>query len=386
MKTIITLNKISPLGLDIFDTQKYVIDNDSATPDGIMVRSASMLDRLLPTSLLAIARAGAGVNNIPVEKCSEQGIVVFNTPGANANAVKELVLFGLFVASRKIGPALLWAQTLCGDDVAKQVEKGKSDFVGPEVFGKKLGVIGLGAIGVQVANAAMALGMEVYGYDPYLSVDAAWQLSRGVHHATNIREVYENCDYITLHLPLNANTKEMINAEALKKMKHGVRILNFARGELVENEDMLAAIAEKQVCCYVTDFPCEKLLHKDGVIAIPHLGASTPESEENCAIMAAQQLVDYLENGNIKNSVNFPDVIMPRMAGTRLGILHKNVPAMISGISSAVSVAGLNIANLTNKSKKDLAYTMIDVEGAVSDVLTETIQKIDGVIKVNIYR
>lgn len=388
MFVIETLDKISPVGMDIFDKGKYVCEAEAENAGGIMVRSSSMHDKVLPKSLKAIARAGAGVNNIPIDACSEKGIVVFNTPGANANGVKELVIFGLILAARKVFPGMSWVQTLANEaDVPKLVEKGKGAFAGPEIKGKKLGVIGLGAIGIQVANAAISLGMDVYGYDPFLSVDSAWQLSRGVKHAAAIKEVYQNCDFITLHLPLTQSTREMINAESIGMMKHGVRILNFARGELVENNDILAAIAERQVRCYVTDFPNAQLLGQDGVLAIPHLGASTPESEDNCAIMAAEQMVDYLENGNIKNSVNFPDVYVPRSAGTRVGVMHKNIPAMIAGISNAFSIAGINIETLTNKSKKDLAYTMMDIiDGDVTEAVVASIAAIEGVIRVNVYR
>ncbi|MEG1778265.1 MAG: 3-phosphoglycerate dehydrogenase family protein, partial [Angelakisella sp.] len=371
MFVIETLDKISPVGMDIFDKSKFVCEATAENPNGIMVRSSQMHELPLPKSLRAIARAGAGVNNIPVDSCSEKGIVVFNTPGANANGVKELTIFGLILASRKIFDGMTWVQTLAKEqDVPKLVEKGKSAYAGPEIKGKKLGVIGLGAIGIQVANAALSLGMEVYGYDPFLSVDAALQLSRGVKHAAAIKDVYQNCDFITLHLPLGPNTKEMINAQSIAMMKHGVRILNFARGELVESADILAAIEERQVRCYVTDFPSAELLGHNGVLAIPHLGASTPESEDNCAIMAAQQPVDFLENGNIKNSVNFPEVSAPRTAGTRVCVMHKNIPAMIAGISNAFSAAGINIETLTNKSKKDLAYTMADiVDGDITEAV-----------------
>lgn len=389
MYVIQTLNKISPIGMDIFDSNKYLCDAEAANPNGILVRSAAMHEMELPECLRAIARAGAGVNNIPVDKCTEKGIVVFNTPGANANGVKELAVLGLILASRKIAPGMAWVQTLAaeGDSVPALVEKGKGQFAGPEIKGKKLGVIGLGAIGILVANAAIALGMEVYGYDPYLSVDAAWQLSRGVHHAATLKEVYQHCDFISLHLPLNANTREMINAETIGMMKHGVRILNFARGELVNNKDILSAIEEKQVRCYVTDFPNAELLGHDGVLAIPHLGASTPESEDNCALMAAEQMVDYLENGNIKNSVNFPDVSAPRTTGVRIGVLHKNIPAMLSGITKVLSESGINIETMTNKSKKDNAYTLLDIiEGEVGESIVKEMENIDGVIKVTLYR
>lgn len=328
------------------------------------------------------------MNNIPLDRCSKEGIVVFNTPGANANAVKELTILGLLLSARKVYPAMTWVQTIAdqGDQVPKLVEKGKSAYTGPELLGKRLGVIGLGAIGVMVANAAVQLGMEVYGYDPYLSVDAAWGLSSAVHHAATLKEVYSGSDFLTLHLPLNASTKEMLDADAFAMMRPGVRVLNFARGELVNNEDMLAALESRQVTCYVTDFPSEKLLGHPGILAIPHLGASTPESEDNCASMAAKELMDYLENGNITHSVNFPDVSMPRSAGTRIGVLHQNIPAMISGISQVLSAEGINIENLTNKSRGEMAYTMIDVAGQVGDALADRIRAIDGVIRVLLYR
>jgi D-3-phosphoglycerate dehydrogenase len=387
MYRILTLNKISPAGLDILDRQKYAWGEEEARPDGVLVRSAAMHDMEFPDSLRAIARAGAGVNNIPIDLCSQKGIAVFNTPGANANAVKELTLLGLLLSARKVWPGMRWVQTLAGQEgVAKLVEKGKSQFVGPEIAGKKLGVIGLGAIGILVANAAVGLGMEVYGYDPYLSVAAAWKLDRSVRHAATLGEIYQNCDFITLHLPLNDSTRGMINSQAMASMKHGVRILNFSRGELVQDADMLEALAERQVRCYVTDFPNEALVGNEGVLALPHLGASTPESEDNCARMAAQELMDYLENGNIQNSVNLPDLAMPRTAGTRICVIHKNVPAMISGISGVLADAGLNIDNLTNKSKKEMAYTMMDVDGPAADAVAEAIKKLDGVIRVTLYR
>ena len=388
MFTIQTLNKISPVGMDIFDKQKFLCGNEVANPDGIIVRSASLHEMAFPPSLKAIARAGAGTNNIPLDKCSDAGIVVFNTPGANANAVKELTLFGILLSARRVYPAMTWVQSLAGqgEEVPKLVEKEKGRFVGPEVLGKKLGVIGLGAIGVMVANAARQLGMEVYGYDPYLSVDAAWNISRSIHHAATAKEVYENCDFITIHVPLTGDTRHMINSESIAMMKHGVRILNFARGELVSNEDILTALEERQVRCYVTDFPCDALLGKPGVLAIPHLGASTPESEDNCACMAAQELVDYLENGNIRNSVNFPDVSMPRSTRTRVAVLHRNVPAMSSGITNALSQAGINIQNMTNKSRRDMAYTVADVDGTVTDAVADRIAAIENGVRVNLSR
>ncbi|RPF47244.1 D-3-phosphoglycerate dehydrogenase [Hydrogenoanaerobacterium saccharovorans] len=388
MYSIKTLNKISPAGTDNFDKTKYQFVDENTAADAIMVRSASLHDMAFDTRLKAIARAGAGVNNIPVEKCSEQGIVVFNTPGANANAVKELVLAGILISARKVIPAIDWAKTLKGQgaEVGKLVEKGKGSFAGPEVAGKKLGVIGLGAIGVLVANTARHLGMQVYGYDPYLSVDTAWGLSREIIHAKSLREIYQNCDFITIHVPLTPETKDMINSESLESCKNGVRILNFARGDLVNSEDIIAAIGTGKVSAYVTDFPCDELIGVDGVIAIPHLGASTPESEDNCAKMAAMQLIDFLENGNIKNSVNLPTLQMERSGSCRIALIHKNVPTMITKISQAISDEGLNIDNLTNKSKKEYAYTVVDVDGHVSQALLAKLNEIENVVRVNLYR
>lgn len=380
---ICTLNKIAACGTDRLGAG-YTVTDVLDTADGVMVRSAAMHDMALPQSLLAIARAGAGVNNIPVDKCSDAGIVVFNTPGANANAVKELVIAGLLLSSRKVVPAIAWAKTLKGegDMVGKLVEKGKSAFAGPEIAGKKLGVIGLGAIGVLVANAARALGMEVYGYDPFLSVDTAWKLSRDVHHAVDLETIYKECDYITVHVPLLPDTKGMLNADAFAVMKDGVRVLNFARDGLVNSADMLAALESGKVAAYVVDFPTEEMLDVENVIAIPHLGASTPESEDNCAVMAADELKDYLENGNILHSVNFPDVQAPRAAANRICVLHKNVPNMLAQISAVVSAAGINIASMVNKSKKDYAYTLLDVECAPAAATLDGITGIDGVIRV----
>ena len=381
---ICTLNKIAACGTDRL--AGYTITDDMAGAAGVMVRSAAMHDMDLPDTLLGIARAGAGVNNIPIDKCSEQGIVVFNTPGANANAVKELVLAGLFLASRKVVDGIAWAQTLKGegDAVGKLVEKGKGAFVGPEILGKKLGVVGLGAIGVLVANAAVALGMDVYGYDPFLSVDAAWKLSRHIHHANTLDEIYAECDYITIHVPLVPDTKGMLNEAAFAAMKDGVRILNFSRAGLVDSDAMLAALEAGKVAAYVVDFPTDEMLGVQGVVAIPHLGASTPESEDNCAVMAANQLKAYLEDGNIINSVNFPDVNVPRAGDVRVCVLHRNIPNMLAQISSVVSACGVNIASMTNKSRKDLAYTLLDVEGAVCDDVADKIAAIDGIIRVRV--
>lgn len=387
MRKIRILNKISPSGLDVFDRTQYQITDDCENPTAILVRSASMHEMELPKTLLAIGRAGAGVNNIPVDKCTEKGVVVFNTPGANANAVKEMVLCALLMSARKIYPGMVWAQTLKGKgaEVPALVEKGKSKFVGPELAGKALGVIGLGAIGIEVANTARHLGMEVYGYDPYLSVDRAWGISRAIHHADNLKEIYEKCDFITLHVPCTSETKGMINNQSISQMKHGVRLLNFARGELVSNEDLLAGLEEKQIRCYVTDFPSEELLGHPGVLVIPHLGASTPESEENCATMAAMELVDFLENGNITNAVNLPAVSMPRSGDMRITVIHKNIPAMLTQIATLISDGGINIENLTNKSRKDYAYTMVDVTGDVNEEHVRKLRGIEGVIRVTVY-
>ena len=380
---ILTLNKIAACGTDLFG-DAYAVSDAAENPTGILVRSASMHEMELPSSLLAVARAGAGVNNIPLDTCSEAGVVVFNTPGANANAVKELVIAGLLLASRKVVPAIDWAKTLKGEGAAvgKLVEKGKSQFAGPEILGKKLGVIGLGAIGVLVANAAKSLGMEVYGYDPYLSVDAAWALSRSIHHATTLEQIYAECDYITLHLPLNDGTRGMIGADTLAQMKDGVRILNFARGELVESEAMKKALAEGKVAAYVVDFPSDEMLCVENVVAIPHLGASTPESEDNCAVMAVQELKAYLEQGIIRNSVNFPAMELEKSSAVRVCVLHRNVPTMLAQISAVISESGVNIDTLTNRSRKEYAYTVADISADVAQDVLDKVAAIDGVIRV----
>lgn len=387
MYNIQTLNKISKYGTDKFDTAKYTVADTVENPDAIMVRSAAMHDMEFGSNLLAIARAGAGVNNIPVDKCAEQGICVFNTPGANANAVKELVIAGLLISSRKVPEAMTWAQGLKGNgaEVGKMVEKGKSQFAGPEIMGKTLGVIGLGAIGVLVANAAIALGMKVVGYDPYLSVKAALGLDPAVKAVADIKELYAAADYVTIHVPYNADTKGTINADTIALMKDGVRILNFARGELVDNAAITAALESGKVAAYVVDFPSDEILGVKNAIAIPHLGASTPESEDNCAMMAALELIDYIENGNIKNSVNYPDASM-NAAGTKICVMHKNVPAVISSLTTVLGDAGINIDNMLNKSKKDYAYTMIDVSGDVSDDVIGKIKAVDSVIRVRVIK
>ncbi len=387
MYNIQTLNKISTYGTDNFDKAKYAISDTCENPDAIMVRSAAMHDMEFGSNLLAIARAGAGVNNIPVDKCAADGICVFNTPGANANAVKELVIAGLLISSRKVPEAMNWAQTLKGNgaEVGKMVEKGKSQFAGPEILGKTLGVIGLGAIGVLVANAAIALGMKVVGFDPYLSVKAALGLDPQVKAVADVKELYAASDYVTIHVPFNADTKGTINAETIGMMKDGVRVLNFARGELVDNAAMIAALESGKVAAYVVDFPSDEILGVKNAIAIPHLGASTPESEDNCAMMAALELIDYIENGNIKNSVNYPDASM-NAVGTKICIMHKNVPAVISALTAALGDAGINIDNMLNKSKKDYAYTMIDTSADISDAVVEKLKAVDTVIKVRVIK
>ncbi|MEG0012700.1 MAG: phosphoglycerate dehydrogenase [Cellulosilyticaceae bacterium] len=382
MYSIYTLNKVSEEGLKGFDA-KYQIQEQIEKSDAIIVRSAKMHDISLPDTVKAIARAGAGVNNIPIATYARQGVVVFNTPGANANAVKELVIAGLLLSSRKVVEGINWANTLT-IDVAKEVEKGKGDFVGPELLGKKIGVIGLGAIGVMVANAVQSLGMDVIGYDPYISIDAAWGLSRDIRHAVSIDEALEQADYITIHVPLLENTKYMFDKELFSKMKNNVRILNFSRDTLVNNEDLKVAITEGIVARYVTDFPVEEVMGIPEIICIPHLGASTPESEENCAIMAVKQIKDYLETGNIVNSVNLPCCEMAWHAPFRLTIIHKNIPAMIGQITHIIANEKINITDMINKSKGEWAYTIIDTDTMITRQNIENIQEIKDVIKVRV--
>ena len=384
MYNIKLLNKISNVGLKKYDTSKYVYGDDVQNPDAVMVRSASMHDMQMPESLLAIARAGAGTNNIPVSDCADNGIVVFNTPGANANAVKELVILGLLLSSRKVTKAVDWCKTIKGegDNVGKTVEKGKSAFAGPEIKGKTLGVIGLGAIGRLVAEAAVDLGMSVIGYDPYLPENA--ELKPGITVNNNLDEIFPVADYITVHVPLTPDTKHMINAESIAKMKNTVRIMNFARGDLADSNAVINALDEGEMACYVTDFPDAKLIGVDGVIAIPHLGASTPESEENCAEMAAQELIDYLEDGNIKNSVNMPNVFMHRTGKVRVTVIHKNQPNMIATITDTISKDGVNIASFEDKNRGEIAYSIIDCDNAVSDRIANDINSIEGVIRVRV--
>ena len=384
MYNIKLLNNISDVIYTHLTPESFQITDDLESAHGILVRSASMHDMELPPNLLGIARAGAGVNNIPIDKYTDQGIVVFNTPGANANAVKELVLASLFLTSRKIYEGIEWVKTLKGkgSEISKLVEKGKSDFTGPEVAGKKLGVIGLGAIGALVANGAHGIGMDVTGYDPFISVKAAWSLSRAVHQANNLDTLLAESDYISIHIPLTSDTKDYLNKESFSKMKRGVRLLNFSRGELVNTEDILAAIEEGIVGTYATDFPNEQLLECENVIPIPHLGASTPESEDNCAMMASQQLKTYIETGNIINSVNFPHCEMPNTEHIRITVAHRNVPNMVSQITTSLATNNINIANMMNKSKGNAAYTIIDIDGIASAELLQNILDIDGVIKV----
>ncbi len=388
MFQIKTLNKISPAGLSVLDRSRFVVSDDAENEDGILLRSANMHDYVFPENLRAIARAGAGTNNIPIDRCTEAGIVVFNTPGANANAVKELAVCALLLASRDVVGGADWVklQANNGDDLAALVEKGKSQFVGPELMGKTLGVIGLGAIGVQVANIATKLGMTVYGYDPFLSVDSALSLSRFVNRAIDLETIYKNCDYISLHVPGTSQTNGMIDTHAIQMMKGQVRIINLARGSLVNDDDMLAALESGRVASYVTDFPNNKIVTGRRVVAIPHLGASSPESEENCAVMASQELRDYLENGNIRNSVNLPNLSQEWSGISRLCIIHRNIPHMLASVTSTLSEAGVNVENMTNKSKGDYAYTILDLNTRVNESVPNTLREIDGILRVRVIK
>ena len=387
MKKIHCLNAIASVGTDIFDENYELTDNINEA-DAIMVRSAAMGDMEFSKNLLAIARAGAGVNNIPLDRCADAGIVVFNTPGANANGVKELVICGMLLAARDVVGGIEWTRSIKDSDtISKDVEKGKKNFAGGEIKGKKLGVIGLGAIGAEVANAAASLGLEVLGYDPYISVNSAWRLSRKIKHITDINEIFKDCDYITLHVPLTNDNKGMIGKDSIAEMKDGVVILNFARDLLVDDDEMEKALESGKVARYVTDFQNTKSAKMEKAIVIPHLGASTQESEDNCAVMAANELVDYLENGNIKNSVNFPSCDMGVcQAEGRVAILHKNIPNMIGQITSAFAKNGYNISDLTNKSKASRAYTLIDIESKASEKLVDELNAIDGVLKVRVIK
>ncbi|ETP71701.1 phosphoglycerate dehydrogenase-like oxidoreductase [Lachnospiraceae bacterium JC7] len=382
-REIFCLNNISRVGTTKFRKGYTLVDQiDNAA--GVLVRSADMKSMDFPPTLRAIGRAGAGVNNIPLEKCAEQGIVVFNTPGANANAVKELVVAGLMLASRDVIGGADWIKANAEDpDIAKNAEKAKKNFAGTEIKGKKLGVIGLGAIGVLVANAAVDLGMDVYGYDPYLSVVSAWNLSQKVHHAAVVDEIYEKCDYITIHVPALDSTKGMINADSISRMKDGVHILNFARDTLVNDDDMAKALNKGKVKTYVTDFPNAKSVNMHGAVVLPHLGASTEEAEDNCAVMAVEEVQDYLDNGNIHHSVNFPDTDMGVcQSGGRIGILHRNIPNMLGQITKALGDAGINIDGLQNKSKGNYAYTLMDIDQHLTDDGLENLGKIEGILRV----
>ncbi|WP_088071015.1 phosphoglycerate dehydrogenase [Gottfriedia luciferensis] len=385
MIKIQTLNNISEHGIKEFPVQNYTIENNVNEPDGVLLRSYSMHEMDIPNSVKAIARAGAGVNNIPIDECTERGIVVFNTPGANANAVKELVLTSLLLSSRRIIEGVEWTRSLFGEkNVSKIVEAGKKEFAGVEIAGKKLGIIGLGAIGVLVANDALALDMEVYGYDPYISVDTAWRLSRNVQRIDNLEQIFSTCDYITIHVPLTSETKQFVNAKLLSVMKKGTRLLNFSRAELVDDVALEDALENGTVGVYVTDFPNEKVIGMKNVIPIPHLGASTTESEENCARMAAKQLKDYLETGNIKNSVNFPNVELPYTGKKRITISHKNVPNMVGQITGLLAKYQVNIADMLNRSKGGFAYTMIDLDETINEPVEQLLKEIEGVISVRV--
>ena len=387
MRKIYCFNVISKKGTDLL-TDAYGLTDQLQEAEGVLVRSAALHDTEFPESLLAIARAGAGVNNIPLERCAEEGIVVFNTPGANANGVKELVIAGLMLASRDVAGGIQWCQSIKDDpNIAKAVEKGKKAFAGVEIKGKKLGVIGLGAIGAEVANAAAALGMEVYGYDPYISVNAAWGLSRDVRHITSLDTIYQECDYITVHVPLTDSTKGMIGAASIAQMKDGVRVLNFARDLLVDDDAMAAVLESGKVSCYVTDFPNPKSAHMKHAVTIPHLGASTEESEDNCARMAVEELMDFLENGNIRNSVNYPacDMGVCRCA-SRVTVMHLNIPNMIGQITGTLASGNVNITDMTNKSRDKVAYTMLDLETPADEITIQKLNAIKGVLRVRVIR
>ncbi len=386
MYRIKTLNKISNVGLAQLDRTRFQVGDEIENPDGIIVRSAKMHDYVFPEALRAIARAGAGTNNIPIDRCSEAGIVVFNTPGANANAVKEEVIFAILASSRHMMAGSDWvkAEAAAGNDVLTTMEKAKSRFTGPEILGKTLGIIGLGAIGVKVADAAIALGMSVVGYDPYLSVTTALQLNSQVKVVANLDDLLRESDYITLHLPKNSSTVDTIDADALSKVKGSVRIINLARDGLVNEDAIIEALESGRVAAYVTDFPSNRIALAKNTISLPHLGASTPESEDNCAVMAAQQMQDYLENGNIKNSVNFPSVSLERSGRMRVCVLHRNVPSIIAQVTEVLGSDGINVANLTNKSKGDLAYTLIDVDTELGQNVADDLRSIENVLRVRI--
>jgi D-3-phosphoglycerate dehydrogenase len=386
MFNIKLLNKISKKGLEILNKDSFTLSETMDTPDAILLRSFSMHDMELIPSLKAVARAGAGVNNIPIDKCTEKGIVVFNTPGANANAVKELTIAALLMSSRKLIDGVLWTRSLIneGENLSKMVEKGKSAFAGPEIKGKHLGVIGLGAIGVMVANAAKSLGMEVEGYDPYISIDSAWGLSRSVKKAVNLDALLAKSDYITLHVPFTESTRNMIDASKLSQMKKGVRLLNFSRGELVNTKDLIEAIQEDRIAVYATDFPNQELISIKNVIPFPHIGASTPESEENCAKMAASQLGDFLKNGNIRNSVNFPSCQLLKTTDYRITVAHYNIPNMVRQVLSILADEGINVDSMINKSREKVAYTIVDTDTPVPVHAIKRLETIESILRVRV--
>ena len=385
MKEILKLNAIADVVKEYLPEDEFAVSTECSQPVGVLVRSADMHNYQLPESVLAVARAGAGVNNIPCDEYAQKGVVVFNTPGANANAVKELVLCAIIMASRNVVQAYDWVQGLKGqENVEKLVESGKKAFVGPEIRGKKLGVLGLGAIGALVANDAVKLGMEVMGNDPFISVDLAWKLSRAVKNAPTREQIFEQCDYITMHAPLTDDTREMINKDSINMMKQGAVVINFSRGALVNNADIIEALNSGKLRAYVTDFPCDELLGVKGVITIPHLGASTPESEDNCAAMAAKELYDYIKYGNIVNSVNYPTCILPYTGRTRLAIAHLNKANMVGQITAVIASDNINISDMINKSRKELAYTVIDTDSEINQSVIADIKGIDGVIRVRV--
>ena len=384
MFKIMTVNKIAPRGLELFPRDQYEVASELSNPDAIIVRSSPLHEMEFPESVKAIARAGVGTNNIPVERCTEKGIVVFNTPGANANAVKELVVAGLLLSCRRIHEGISWTKSLLGQtsDIPGMVEQNKNQFAGPELLGKTLGVIGLGAIGVMVANAAIGLGMRVIGYDPFISVESAWRLSREVIRAEGLESLLRQSDFLTLHTPLTDKTRGLLNEERFAVMKKGVRIMNFARGGLVNNEDLIKALKTGQVAKYVTDFPEEKLLNVENVLCVPHLGASTPEAEENCAVMAVTQLKTFLETGNITRSVNFPDCVLERTGNVRLTVSNFNIPNMVGQITGVLAEEKINISDLLNRHKDGIAYNIIDLDSDLSPLALQRIQAVDGVIRV----
>lgn len=384
MKKIKLMNKIAAVGLAVFPKDEYIVGDDVENPDAIMVRSASLHEMTINPELLAIARCGAGVNNIPLDKCAENGVVVFNTPGANANGVKELTIAALLLASRDVVGGIEWAKTLDTDGIEKAVEKGKSAFAGKELAGKILGVIGLGAIGGMVANTAHSLGMRVMGCDPYITVNAAWSLSRSIEKAADYNEIYKRADYITLHVPATPTTKNMINKDTISMMKDGVIIINLSRADLVNAEDMKAALKSGKVAKYVTDFPTADMIGAENAICIPHLGASTEESEDNCAVMAANELDEYIKTGNIKNSVNFPSLSIPHTEASRICLIHRNVPAMLSKITNLISEENINIENLVNGAKGDFAYTMVETNANVSEKAIKALFEIEGMVRIRV--